>query len=267
MSDMSRRQFLKVGCVGAAAGAAALTVGCSTGSEEEETTLTGKETWNGNIVNTNAADRTGETYEGDLKDYFKNRDFVHQIGFYAPDWREFVENHHELFGSGPFFHTTNKFRKMIYRGKEVDCSNLAFEACYGGWGSHTIEVVQQVGDTPTMFTEFNDLGEMGMNHIHMFVEDIEQALEACEVLGIEVVTIGYSDLTGAIEKAKAYGMSEEDVIAQYGQTPGFVVIDMRPQFGAMVQLVQPSAAMIHDQVISAMIDWDGETDVIRELGE
>lgn len=223
-------------------------------------------TWNGNLTNTNAADTLKESYEGDLRDYFKNRDFVHQVGFYAPDWKAFVENHHRLFGSGPFFHTTNRFRKLIYRGEEVDCSNLAFEACYGGWGSHSIEVVQQVGDAPTMFTEANDMAAMGINHLHVFVEDLNQAIEACKVLGIEVVTIGYSDLTAAIEKAKAMGIDPDVVVNQYGNTPGFVVIDTREQFGTMIQLLQPSARMIHDMVIGAMADWDGETDLIRELG-
>ncbi len=30
-------------------------------------------------------------------DYFKNRDFVHQIGFYSPDGEQFVREHNRLF--------------------------------------------------------------------------------------------------------------------------------------------------------------------------
>ena len=133
------------------------------------------------------------SYIGDWKDYFKNRDFVHQIGFYAPDWKHFALKHHELFGSGPFYYTTNTFGRLIYRGQEVDAGSLKFHAAYGAWGSHTVEVVQQEPlDTPTMFTDGNDLTCAGINHIHMFVEDLAEARHACEVLDIPVVTIGYA---------------------------------------------------------------------------
>ena len=64
----------------------------------------------------------------ELKNYFKDRDFVHQIGFYAPDWKAFARAHHERFGSGPFYYTTNTFGRLIYRGKEIDCKGLQFHA-------------------------------------------------------------------------------------------------------------------------------------------
>ena len=48
----------------------------------------------------------------DYTDYFKNRDFVHQIGFYSPDAEQFVREHNRLFGSGPYFTTVNKFSKI-----------------------------------------------------------------------------------------------------------------------------------------------------------
>lgn len=287
---MDRRGFIAVGAAAALAGTAALT-GCASGSDaaassgsaasssaaasaEAAEKVPGAEmrevivTAAGDVVNTNAADRIQPAYEGDLKDYFKGRDFVHQIGFYAPDWKAFAQNHHDLFGSGPFFHTTNVFSKLIYRGEEVDCTDLKFEACYGGWGSHSIEVVQQVGDAKTMFTDANDMDKMGINHLHCFVEDMEQALEACEVLGIPVVTIGYSDVEGAVAKAKAAGVPDDQIegIRIQMQKPSFMVIDMTEQFGAMVQLLGSSAPMIHNMIIASMVDWDGETDLFRELG-
>lgn len=282
---IDRRKFLTVGTAAAFTGAMALS-GCASqagasgqsgsaaqasgasaaaeakpGAEMREVIVTAA----GDVVTTNAADRLPQKYEGDLKDYFKGRDFVHQVGFYAPDWKAFAQNHHDLFGSGPFFHTTNTFGRLLYKGEEVDCSDLKFEACYGGWGSHSIEVVQQVGDAPTMFTEYNDMGAMGMNHLHCFVEDMDQAIEACGVLGIPVITVGYSDLEAALAKARAAGADEEAVRARNSK-PSFVVIDMRPQFGAMVQLVTSGATALHNMVIESMVDWDGETDLFREIG-
>ena len=58
----------------------------------------------------------------DYTGYFKNRDWVHQLGFCAPDWKQFMLEHNKLFGSGPFFYTTNTFGKLYYHGDEVDCA-------------------------------------------------------------------------------------------------------------------------------------------------
>lgn len=202
----------------------------------------------------------------DLKGYFKNRDFVHQLGFYAPDWKAFVEKHHARFGSGPFYYTTNTFGCLIYRGQEVDCSNLKFHAAYGAWGTHTVEVVQQEPiDIPTMFTDGNDMTCTGINHIHMFVEDLEEAQQACKLLNIPVVTIGYPNIQNAVEKANATGANVDEILAD-AQKPSFMVVDMREELGMMVQLITPRAAMIHNLLINAGKNWDGKTDLLRKLG-
>lgn len=206
------------------------------------------------------------SYTGDWKDYFKNRDFVHQIGFYAPDWKRFALKHHELFGSGPFYYTTNTFGRLIYRGEEVDASELKFHAAYGAWGSHTVEVVQQEPlRTPTMFTDGNDMTCAGINHIHMFVEDLAEAQYACEVLDIPIVTIGYPDMQNAMEKAKATGADLEQILKN-ADKPSFMVVDMRRDLGMMVQLITPRAAQIHNLLINARKDWDGKTELFRKLG-
>ena len=89
------------------------------------------------------------SYIGDWKDYFKNRDFVHQIGFYAPDWKHFALKHHELFGSGPFYYTTNTFGRLIYRGKEVDAGSLKFPIRWR-WYSRNRWIHQRCSRTGTI---------------------------------------------------------------------------------------------------------------------
>lgn len=202
----------------------------------------------------------------DYADYFKGRDWVHQLGFFAPDWKAFMQRHHELFGSGPFYYTTNTFGKLIYRGDEVDCSGLEFHACYGAWGSHSIEVVQpDPFDVPTMYSDMNDPDTPGFNHLHIFVEDLEEAWDACEFLSIPVVTVGYGDVANAKEKAAQTGVSMEE-IERNASRPSFMVVDLRRDFGMMAQLIGPNAKIIHDLVLKAGKDWDGETDLFRPLG-
>lgn len=203
----------------------------------------------------------------DYTDYFKGRDWVHMLGFCAPDWKEFMTEHNRLFGSGPFFYTTNTFGKLVYHGEEVDCKGLEFHACYGAWGSHSIEVVSQNDwSVPTMFTELNEQGKPGFNHIHMFVESLQEAKEACEALEIPIITIGYPDLENALEKARATGMDEEAVRAKAGK-PSFMVADLREQLGFAVQFIEPSAKRLHDAFLGARDKWDGsEEHMFIKLG-
>ena len=102
----------------------------------------------------------------DYTDYFKGRDWVHMLGFYAQDWRKFMTDHNRVFGSGPFFYTTNTFSRLLFHGDEVDCTGLEFHAAYGAWGSHTIEVVEPVPfSVPTMFSEIDSEGNYGLTCI------------------------------------------------------------------------------------------------------
>lgn len=200
----------------------------------------------------------------DYTDYFKGRDFVHQIGFYSPDGEKFVKDHNKLFGSGPFFTTTNKFSKVIYRGKELE-KPFELQAYYGAWGSHSVEVVQQLTPGDSMYTDFNDMDKPGINHIHMFVESLEEAKEACEALGIPIVVIGYNDLSGALEKCEQMGIDPATLGLDESKI-GFMVVDMTEDLGMMVQLIDDGARLIHDMVKAGGESWDGETDLIRPMG-
>ncbi len=193
----------------------------------------------------------------DYTDYLKGRDWIHMLGFCAPDWRGFMTEHNRLFGSGPFFYTTNTFGKLLYRGDEVDCEGLEFHACYGAWGSHSIEVVQpNPFEVPTMFSEINEPDKPGFNHNHMFVESLEEAQDACDFLGLPVITVGYPDLENALEKARATGADVEAIKANAGK-PSFMVADLHKQLGFAVQFVEPRAKFLHDAIIGAREKWDG----------
>ena len=162
----------------------------------------------------------------DFETYFKGKDWVHQLGFCAPDWRAFMTEHNRLFGSGPFFFTTNTFGKLLYHGEEVDCAGLEFHACYGAWGSHSIEVVtQNLWSIPTMFTELNEQDKPGLNHIHMFVDSLEEA-----------------------------------TVRANADKPSFIVADMRKQVGFAVQFITPRAKRLHDAILSARERWDGSAE-------
>lgn len=200
----------------------------------------------------------------DYTDYFKGRDFVHQIGFYAPDGERFAREHNKMFGSGPFFTTVNKFSKVIYRGKELE-TPFSLRAYYGAWGSHSVEVVQQLTPGDSMYTDYNDMDKPGINHMHMFVESLEEAKEACEALNIPIVVIGYNDLSGALAKCEAMGIDPASLGLDENKI-GFMVVDMTEELGCMMQLIDNGALYIHNMVKEAAEGWDGKTDLIRTMG-
>ena len=105
----------------------------------------------------------------------------------------------------------------------------------------------------------------GINHLHMFVENLEEAKEACEALDIPIVVIGYNDLSGAISKCEAMGIDPATLGLDESKI-GFMVVDMTEQLGMMMQLIDSGAKFIHDMVMEAGKDWDGQTDLIRSMG-
>ena len=107
-----------------------------------------------------------------------------------------------------------------------------------------------------MFTELNKQDEPGLNHIHVFVDSLAEAADACDFLKIPVITVGFPDLENALEKARATGMPEDEVRARAGK-PSFMVADMRKQVGFGVQFIEPRAKLLHDAIIGAKEKWDG----------
>ena len=91
-------------------------------------------------------------------------------------------------------------------------------------------------------------------------DDIPKQME-----GRRNATVGYPDLTNALKKAEATGTSKEDILAN-ARKPSFMVVDMRKALGMMVQLITPRAKRLHDAILRAATDWDGETDLLRRLG-
>lgn len=112
-----------------------------------------------------------------------------------------------------------------------------------------------------MFTELNKEEEPGLNHVHIFVDSLAEAQDACDFLGIDVITVGYPDLENTLEKARATGTDEAMVRANAGK-PSFMVADMRKDLGFAVQFVEPRAKNLHDAIIGAREKWDGSQETM-----
>ena len=171
-----------------------------------------------------------------------------QIGFISPDWRATCEKHHEVFGSGPFLYIEDqKFDKVVRRGDDPDSigyvTNMELACSYGAWGDKSIEVVQQLSSEPSYYTELNgEHGMLGMNHLHMFVDDIRDTILEFREYGYDYDTLGWA----------------------MGQL-AFAMVDLRKDFGTYVEIYPKTNQMMFAAIAGVAQGWDGETDLFRDL--
>ena len=171
-----------------------------------------------------------------------------QIGFISPDWKATCQKHHDVFGSGPFLTIERQtFDKVVRRGDDPNSTgyitNMELACAYGAWGDKSIEVVQQLSPEPTYYTELNgDTGMLGINHLHMFVDNIRHTILEFREYGYDYDTLGWAQ----------------------GQL-AFAMIDLRKDFGTYIEIYPKTNQMMFGAIAGVAQGWDGETDLFRDL--
>ncbi|MDJ0940607.1 MAG: VOC family protein [Woeseiaceae bacterium] len=161
-----------------------------------------------------------------------------QNGFVVRDWREAALHWAETLGVGPFFAIEHvEFAECFFRGEPVDIDMSVAIAYTGGY---QIELVQQHNDAPSIYTEFLEHNEPGLQHVGTLVDDLDQAI--------------------------AEGGFEGKLI-QHGTTAAgqrFAYVDSILHNGTMLELIEADGGMRNafDYMQKAAVGWDG-TDPIR----
>ena len=169
---------------------------------------------------------------------------VRQIAYFVPDIELAAMNHHQQFGSGPFFVAKNiPLRKALHRGTDRP---LDHSSAYGQWGSMMIEFVKQNNAGPSVFHDLYPEGsdKSGLHHMAIIVEDLNDSIAQYNQFGFETAF---------------YAETETGV--------AFAMIDMIKPHGHMLELYAGTNELIsfYDMVTDAAKDFDG-TDPIRYLG-
>jgi MFS family permease len=75
---------------------------------------------------------------------------LYHLGFYAEDAKAFAQQHHDLYGSGPFIVMENVPSTVNFHGKDVT-TNITVAT--GWWKDMAIEIIQQNSDNPSYLNE------------------------------------------------------------------------------------------------------------------
>ncbi len=98
-----------------------------------------------------------------------------QNGFAVRDWRSAAQHWIDVMGVGPFFLMEHiEFEWCEFRGEPADIDMSVAIAYTGG---QQIELVQQHNDAPSIYTEFLAANEPGLQHMGVFVDDLQRTLD------------------------------------------------------------------------------------------
>lgn len=112
-----------------------------------------------------------------------------QICWVVPDLHEAIEHWARQAGVGPFFYFGDvTYENGLYRGKPW--KPVKFHAAIAQAGEMQIELVSQLEEGPSMFSELVAPGESRLHHMSTYTDNFEGDLEHYRKSGAEVVFTG-----------------------------------------------------------------------------
>ena len=98
-----------------------------------------------------------------------------QIAYIVPDIDAAIEHWHREHGVGPFLLARNArpLNGSYYRGAKAQ--SVAVNIAFAYIGDMQLELIELLGDTPSMYKEAVDRGQTGVHHYAVCVEDFPSA--------------------------------------------------------------------------------------------
>lgn len=164
---------------------------------------------------------------------------VRQIGYVVPDLDDAIAGWLQM-GVGPWFVIRGLPQHVRYRGEPCDVS---LSLALSNSGDLQVELVQQHGDTPSVFTEFLTATGGGFHQLAYWAKDFDEAMVKLDRAGWPKVWWG--------------GEGEGVRFAYFEPPAGAAIVEI-------MELTDASAGMA-TFVRRAAATWDG-SDPVRELG-
>lgn len=165
-----------------------------------------------------------------------------QNAFVVPDLERAMEHWTQVMGVGPFFLFEHiAFTEYFFRGRAVKPPDLTMAIAY--WGGLQIELIRQLDDSPSIYTEFAAAHGSGMHHMGVMSQSLDADLAELARRNVRPV--------------------------QQGSLPGmrfaYVATDQHP--GGMIELIEATkgARALFQRMHEAAQSWDGR-DPIRRVG-
>jgi len=165
---------------------------------------------------------------------------IRQNGYVVRDIERALAHWTERLGVGPFFYIKHPpIEGFRYRGEPSD---LDVGIALANSGGLQIELIEQRNDAPSMYRDFLEAGNEGLQHVAYWTQHMDHDLERCAGLGYE---IGQS---GAV-----------------GENGRFVYYSTEGMPGTVVELSEVSGAKgeFFKHIAEAAAEWDGSDPIIR----
>lgn len=144
-------------------------------------------------------------------------------------------------GIGPWYVLRERPQTGLYRGKEVE---VTVSVAFANSGDLQLELIQQHGDTPSIYTEFLDAGHEGYHQLAFWASDFEATMRSVEAAGWPVLW------SGGGNGGTSFAYFEPPA----GPAAIIEIMELTPATEGMAKLVRDAAA-----------NWDG-SDPVRSIG-
>jgi hypothetical protein len=165
---------------------------------------------------------------------------VRQLGYVVPDIEAAMAYWSGTLGVGPFFYNPRvPIRNYTYRGKPYEPHN---SVALANSGPLQIELIQTRNDVPSMYRDFLQAGNTGLQHIAYWTDTYDD------------------DLERLIDEGFAPAMSGE-----VGDRGRFIYFDTETHPGTVIELSEvagPKGEMFR-MIREASETWDGKSDPVR----
>lgn len=163
---------------------------------------------------------------------------IRQLGYVVPDIESAMDHWSSVMGVGPFFYNPKvPIEGYTYGGEAFEVEN---SVALANSGFIQVELIQTRNDAPSMYRDFMQAGNMGLQHVAYWTTNFD------------------ADLALMLEQG--FRVQMEGCVGKNGR---FVYFDREAHPGTVIELsevVGPKGRMF-EHIRSASIDWDGSDPV------
>ncbi|MCO6393250.1 VOC family protein [Aliihoeflea aestuarii] len=163
---------------------------------------------------------------------------IRQLGFVVPDIEQAMDHWTRVMGVGPFYYNPRvPIEDYTYAGQRYEPHN---SVALGNAGYIQVELIQCRNDVPSMYKDFTDAGNWGLQHTAYWTQDYDRDLATMEAEGYAVKMSG-----------------------KVGAAGRFAYFDKETHPGSVIELseVKGPKGRLFDLIRTASEGWEGSDPV------